>query len=284
MGEKIRSKLGTIFYVGVIPLLLTVIFGAFLLNFLGLPVWKSFQEWGNKLPVVNHIIPNPTKETANKEENPDYWKKQLSISEEQLKKKDQEISRLMNQLSSSKKEIDDVEKGTQELQKQLEEKQTVQVQNQMKQVAGLYTKIPASKAAAMFETMPLDEASLTLSMLKLDLQGSILGSMKDAKKAAQMTMMLKEIATMDQTDQVYLKQQVKDLVLKQENPKDTLSETISAMPAAQSAGIIQTMMKSNSQVAMDLMKNVSTASRSQILTEIAKTDAKLAANIAANLK
>lgn len=283
MGKKIRSKLGTIFYVWVIPLLFTVILGAILLNFLGLPVLKSFQEWGNKLPVVNNIIPNPTKETAKKEEDPDYWKKQLSISEEQLKKKDQEISKLKNQLSSNQKEIDGIEKGTQELQKQLEAKQTKQVQNQMKQVSGIYAKIPASKAAAMFETMPLDEASLTLSMLKVDLQSSILGSMKDAKKASQMTMMLKEIATLDQTDENYLKEQVKDLALKQENPKDTLSETISAMPSAQSAGIIQTMMGTNSQVAMDLMKNVSTASRSQILTEIAKTNAKLAANIASNL-
>jgi hypothetical protein len=44
------------------------------------------------------------------------------------------------------------------------------------------------------------------------------------------------------------------------------------------------MMGSNLQVAMELMKNVSTNSRSQILAEIAKSDAKLAAQITASLK
>ena len=44
------------------------------------------------------------------------------------------------------------------------------------------------------------------------------------------------------------------------------------------------MMKTNAQIAMDLMKKINTNSRSQILTEISKANAKLAAEIAASLK
>jgi flagellar motility protein MotE (MotC chaperone) len=135
----------------------------------------------------------------------------------------------------------------------------------------------------MFESLPLEKASLTISLLDQDLQSSILGSMKDVKKAAQITMMLKEIAMLNEVDQTSLEGQVHELALKQENPSETLAETIAGMPAAQSAGIIQSMLGTNSKVAMELMKNVNTNSRSQILAEIAKSDPKLAAKIAADL-
>ena len=85
------------------------------------------------------------------------------------------------------------------------------------------------------------------------------------------------------TDQASLKDQVQQLVKDQENPTVTLAETIEGMDPSQSAGIIQSMMSSNSTVAMNLIKNVNTTNRSQILTEIAKLDANLAADITAQL-
>jgi flagellar motility protein MotE (MotC chaperone) len=283
MGEKLRGKLGTIFYVGIIPILFTIIFAAILLNFFGVPVWKTFQEWGNKLPIVHNIIPNSKPALAENSGDIDYWKEQYSISEGQLKEMDQKIGELNNQLDSNQNDLEVIKKENDTLQKQLENKQTQEVQDQLKQVAIIYKNIPDSKAAAMLGSMPLDEASLTISILKQDQQSSILGSMKDAKKAAQITMMLKEIAMLKGTDQTTLKEQIHELALQQESPKDTLAETIAGMPAVHSASIIQSMLETNSQVAMELMGNISTTSRSQILTEIAKVDAKLAATIAGNL-
>jgi flagellar motility protein MotE (MotC chaperone) len=283
MGEKLRGKLGTIFYVGIIPILFTIIFAAILLNFFGIPVWKTFQEWGNKLPVVHNIIPNSKPALAETSGDIDYWKEQYSISEGQLKEMDQKIGELNNQLASNQNDVDVIKKENVRLQKQLENKQTQEVQDQLKEVASIYAKIPDAKAAAMLGSMPLDEASLTISLLKQDQQSSILGSMKDTKKAAQIIMMLKEIAMLKGTDQTALKVQIHELALQQESPRDTLAETIAGMPSVQSASIIQSMLETNSQVAMELLKNIKTTSRSQILTEIAKVDAKLAAKIAENL-
>jgi flagellar motility protein MotE (MotC chaperone) len=282
MEEKRRGKLGSILFWG-ISLLITVLLILFLLNFVGFPVWKTFQDWGNKIPVVNHIIPDSNSTDAKKPADINDWKDKYVKNQSVLKEMDQQISELNKQLSSDQNDLKVLKKSNEELQKQLENKQGQVVQEQIKKVAGIYANIPASKAAAIIASMSLEEASLTLSQLDIELQGSILGSMKDVKKAAQISMLLKEIAGLNETNQNVLAQQVHDLALKHENPTETLAETVAGMPPTQSAGLIQSMMGTNSQVAMNLLKNINTTSRSQILTEIAKSDAKLAATIAANL-
>ncbi|ETI69341.1 MotE family protein [Neobacillus vireti] len=280
MAEKRRGILGGFLFWG-ISLLITVLLILFLLNFVGFPVWKTFQDWGNKVPVLNLIIPNSTEPEKTVDVND--WEEKYLTTESLLNQKEQELDELKKQLSSNQNDIKVLKKNNEDLQKELANKQTKEVQDQVKHVAGIYASIPASKAAAMLVSMPLEEASLTIAQLDQELQGSILGSMKDVKKAAQITMMLKEIAGLDETNQSVLSEQVHELALKHENPTETLAETVAGMPPAQSASIIQTMMATNSQVAMNLMKNIKTTSRSQILTEIAKSDNKLAATIAANL-
>jgi flagellar motility protein MotE (MotC chaperone) len=282
MAEKRRGILGSIIFWG-ISLLITVLLMLFLLNFVGFPVWKTFQDWGNKVPVLNLIIPNSNSTEPEKTADVNDWKEKYLTTESLLNQKEQQIDEMKKQLSSDQNDLKVLKKNNEELQKQLASKQTKEVQNLMKQAAGIYANIPASKAAAMLVSMPLEEASLTISQLDQELQGSILGSMKDVKKAAQITILLKEIAGLDKTNQTVLAAQVHELALKHENPTETIAETIAGMPPAQAASIIQTMMASNSQAAMNLIKNIKTTSRSQILTEIAKSDNKLAATIAANL-
>jgi flagellar motility protein MotE (MotC chaperone) len=282
MDEKQRGKLKTTFYIG-IPLLFIAVFGVIILNFLGIPMVKTIQDWGNTLPVINQIIPDSVPEKAKGPDDVDSWKQKYLISQLALEGKDQKIAELTKQSSSNQQEIDDIKKNNEELQKQVENKQTQKYQEQMKQVAGIYASMAPSKAAAILGTMLLGDAALTISLLDTEQQSSIIASMKDSKKAAQITMLLKEIPLLSGTDQVSLKEQIQELAQKQENPTETLAETIAGMPSTQSAIIIQSMMGTNTPIALELMKNVSTTSRSQILTEIAKTDAKLAAQITASL-
>jgi flagellar motility protein MotE (MotC chaperone) len=283
MEEKQHGKLKKVLYI-FFPIIFIVIFAVFILNFLGVPVGKTIQEWGNNIPVISYLIPDPVPEQAKNTDNTNDWKKKYQQIDQTMKMKDQKIADLNKQVSSNQKNEEDLKKSNEELQKQLDTKLSQKYQDQMKQIAGIYGNMSASKAAAILESMPLGDASYTVSLLDQDQQSSILGSMKDAKKAASITMMLKDISMLTETDQTILTEQIKELALKQENPTETLAETIAGMPSAQSAVIIQSMMGSNLQVAMELMKNVSTNSRSQILAEIAKTDAKLAAQITASLK
>jgi flagellar motility protein MotE (MotC chaperone) len=286
MKENHRGKLASFFYVGVIPLIITTILIGTALNFMGVPVWKTFQDWGNKLPVISKIIPgnDPTPALAKGSEDSDYWKKQFLKNDEQLKDKDREIKELNNKLSSNQEGIDELKKSNQELQLQLESQKTEESKKQLEQVAAIYKNISPSKAALMLANMPLEEAAFTLLQLDQELQSSIIGSMKDAKQAAQITTVLREAALLGETDLSLLKEQLVELVKKQENPTSALTETIAGMNPVQSASIIQSMMETNSQVALELLKNLTTASRSQILSEIAKNDPNKAAQITANLK
>jgi flagellar motility protein MotE (MotC chaperone) len=282
MEEKHRSKLANIFYIGIIPLVFTVILVSFLLNFMGFPVGKTFQEWGNALPVINKLVADPSSAEAEKSNESDNWKNKYMRSQSDVKELDQKISKYKKELTSNQKELEDLKKNNEELQNQLKTKQVQQSKQQMKQVSEIYANMSPSKAAAIFESMSLEDATLTIMMLDQDHQSSIIGGMKDPKKAAQITMMIKDIASIN-ADSATFEQQVHELALQKENPAQTLSETIAGMPPAQSAVIIQSMMGTNSIVAMDIMKNINTSSRAQILTEITKLDAKLAAQITGDL-
>ncbi|CRK80906.1 MotE family protein [Neobacillus massiliamazoniensis] len=282
MEEKHRGKLGTILLYG-IPSIMTVILVLLIMNIMGVPIGKTFQDLGRKIPIINHMIPAPAASEAVNTNDSGNLQQKYEKSQSDLSASDRKLSDVNKQLSDTQKELVQVKLNNQELQKQLDTKQTNQTQDQMKQVAGLYATMPPSKASAMIQTMSLEDASLTLSQLNANQQSSILSSMRDAKKAAQITLLLNEIPTLTATDQAMLKQQVHDLALQQENPTQTMADTLSGMPAAQSAGIIQSMMGTNSQVAMDLLRNTTTSSRSQILAEIENKNPNLAAQITANL-
>lgn len=282
MEEKHRGKLGTILLYG-IPSIMTVTLVMLVMNMLGVPIGKTLQDWGRKIPIIDQMIPAPaTSEEVNINDQGN-WKQKYEKSQSSLTSSDKKLADVNKQLSETQKELVQEKLNNQELQKQLDTKQTKQTQDQMKQAAGIYATMSPSKAAAMIQTMALEDAALTLSQLNADQQSSILSGMRDAKKAAQITLLLNEIPTLTATDPAMLKQEVHDLALQQENPTQTLADTISGMTADQSAGIIQSMMGTNPQVAMDIMRNATTSSRSQILAGIEKADPKLAAQIATSL-
>ncbi|WP_251554692.1 hypothetical protein [Neobacillus muris] len=282
MVEK-NGKLENLLYLVILPVTFTTILLLIIFIFMGYPVGKTLISWGNNVPVLNHIVPgSAVKETAASPGAGSGGQK-AETSTAGLKDKEQEISDLKQQLESSQKQLSQLKQTNLQLEKQLETKQSEALKEQMEKTAALYQNIPSAKAAAMLESMTIEDAVLTMAMLEEDEQSKIIASMKDAKKAADMTMILKGLPIETETDQEALKEKVQEMAQLQASPTQTLAETIAAMPAEQSASMIQSMMESNAQVAMELMKNISTANRSQILTEIAKADAGLAAQITAGL-
>lgn len=285
MEEKQRGKFKSFIYFGLIPLLIVFVLGLFLMNWLGFPVWETAQKWGNEVPVLKTVIPDPEPAVADeKDSEAEAWKQKYDDSNAKLKETKQELDMLKKDLEASQQEVADLKKSNKELQQQITSKAAQKNKDQLKKVAAIYENISPSKGASMLEAMSIEDAAITISMLDQDQQSNLLGSMKDTKKAAQITMLLKDMGTLNADDPALLKQQLHDLYLNQEDPSATLAETIAAMAPAQAAGIIQSMMETNSQAAMGLMKKMNTNSRSQVLTEIAKKDAKLAAQISVNLE
>ncbi|MCH6266818.1 hypothetical protein [Neobacillus citreus] len=189
MEKKKSGILGTLL-IWLVSLIVLVFIGAFVMNFLGIPVLKTMKDVGNKIPVVNKIIPDSSKHTVqSKEEDLKYWKNLYSKAEKSLQEKDQEIEDLQEQLKAN--QIDaEINNSNIDSQKLAEATQSQADQEQKSKVTAIFENLPASKAAAMIETMSLEEASHTLSQLDPEIQSNILGKMKDAQKAAQITMQL----------------------------------------------------------------------------------------------
>jgi flagellar motility protein MotE (MotC chaperone) len=272
MAEKAHSKIESILYIFVIPLVFTLILCSVVLSYMGYPVIATLEKWGNKIPVVQHIVPGPDeKQNATPT---DAAKTGKSSAETQQGQKQQDAKQQPN---ANQKELADLKQQNEELQKQLDQKQKQQNQDQIQQAASLYANMSGSKAANILEALPLDQAALTISGLDEDQQSSILGSFKDPKKAANISTLLAQIAQGNDADQIKASAQ------KIQASSSPLTDTISAMPPAQSAVIIQNMMTISPKDAMDVMKNMNTNIRSQVLTEVTKLNPKVAATISANL-
>lgn len=199
MKEKKSRNFEPVLYWG-IPIIATVVVALIALNFLGYPIWRTALEWGNKIPVVNQIIPDVKAESATEKvtntesEDADHWQQEYTKVQAQLEEKEKEIAELQKEVSSNQKSLEEAKKNNEEMLKQLENNQSnVENIEQENKIAEIYANIPASKAAKMIETMSIEEAASTISQLEQEQQSSILGSMKDPQKAAQITLMLKEM-------------------------------------------------------------------------------------------
>ena len=111
-------------------------------------------------------------------------------------------------LKASQKEVDDLKRNLSNLQTELETNQKETMQEQVKQVAKIYESMSASKAAALFAVMPIEEATATIMLLDNEQQGKILGSMKDKEKAAEMTIMMKDVALLPDSNQLSLEEKI----------------------------------------------------------------------------
>ena len=181
-GRETRSKLANIFYIVIIPLIFTVILVAFLLNFMGFSVERHFKNGEIKFPLINQLVADPAPVQAENQDDSDYWKNKYLTSNAAVKEMDQKISNLKKELSSNQTGLEESKQKNEDLKNQLKDKETQKSQEDLKQVAGIYENMSTSKAAAIFEAMSLEDASLTISMLDQEHQSSILGGMKDPRK------------------------------------------------------------------------------------------------------
>lgn len=202
MEEKHRGKLGSLVYMAIVPLFFTSIFCLIFIYVLDIPVKGTLQSLGNSIPLVKTIVPG---ESSSMETT-------ISDLKTELNEKNQQIANLKKQAKADQAELKILDKTNQQLKEQLQKKQSIEYEKQVKKVAEIYADIPASKAAAMIETMSLEEATLTISMLKQSQQSSILASMKDPKLAANITMILKELALINEMDPSDIQEKIKEIV------------------------------------------------------------------------
>lgn len=286
MKEKARSKIGSFLLFWFTTFLVVIGLVALMIKIMGMPVGQTFLSFGNSIPGINQWLPETASVHVQAEGNnqDEDWKARYEQQEAALLEKDQLIEQLKDQLSASQKDVQTLKRDIFDLKNQFQEQQSEEMQKEMKQLTKVYENMSASKAAAMIEQMPIEEATVTLMQLDTKQQGKILGGMKNKKKAADITLLMKDAALLPNAVQMTLEEKINVLMSEDPNPVEVISDTISKMPTAQSASILETMMATDANVAMDIFRDIGSDTRSQILAVIAQKNENLATQITADLK
>lgn len=207
MKEKIMEKLGSIFYLCLFPLLFFAILGGVCVYFFNIPA----QSLGSNIPLVSSMLTDSNQASAISKNNKAEWKEQLRHAELEIAEKDKQIEELNSMLANTQKSLDDLQKNHEELLRQVETKNYEDFHQKMDEVAELYENMLPYKAAGVFQDMPLEDATQIILFIDQDLQSSILGKMKDTKKAGQITMIMKEILDLADYDETELKAEINQL-------------------------------------------------------------------------
>ncbi|MCF6093835.1 hypothetical protein L1765_07550 [Microaerobacter geothermalis] len=283
--EKGYNRLEWFFYIILLPLLFTILLTGILLSFLGYNVLNTALAWANQIPYVEKIIPDPKNSSESldvqtPEARPEDLEQKITQLQEKVKETQQIQASLQNQLTEKNNEISRLKKEIDDLEKQLEEKQLSQEERlkKIKEVADIYAGMSSSKAAPIIEKLTIEEAVLVLESMNNEARSQILAKM-DPKRAADISIMLKDTTISKDSEIAALQERIKQLSKElSEREKAGISEnllidTYSRMPPANAALILTQLLKDDFNKAIFIFKKLDSGIRSQILSQMSPEDA-----------
>lgn len=273
----------------VTPILFTaVLVGVLLLMFD--PDWRNAAlEVGNKVPVVKSILPAPASSLE-----PKVTDEELTVSNAKAKMDelnavltDREVllKQASEQTTQQKQQITDLQSQV-KLLTQSNSENTITSEAykaRISSLADMYGKMTPSKAAPILENLTLEESALVLGAMTETARGKVLERM-DPKKAADVTMKLKDADTVDSREIAALQSRVKELELKAGEDSTTLDTaelnlTFSAMAPAKAAALLLQMNKTNQSKVLRILGVLDDNSRSAILAAMSDEDKKSTATL-----
>ncbi|BBI34437.1 magnesium transporter MgtE N-terminal domain-containing protein [Cohnella abietis] len=278
----------------VTPILFTaVLLGVLLLMFN--PDWRNAAlEIGNKIPVIKSIIPEPSK-PAEASTNTD---EQLTVSNAKAKveelnallaDRDSALKQATEQTVQQKKQIEDLQGKVDLLTKDSSEKTITAdaYHARISSLASMYAKMTPSKAAPIFENMTLDESALVLGAMSVAERGRVLERMQP-KKAADVTMKLKDTDTVDDREVAALQSRIKELELKASEGSSTLdntelNKTFSAMKPKNAAILLLQLAGTNQSKVLRILGVLDDKPRSDILSAMLDIDKKVTTGLVSKL-
>ncbi|WP_240375311.1 MotE family protein [Bacillus piscicola] len=176
--EKKAGKLQWFMLIVCIPTLFAVILGVVFLSILGVNVIDLGKNAMQDIPVVVDFLED---EDGNKASG-------LSGEEalEKLTTKEEEVSRLKQELEAKELELRNVQEELETLQIELETEgeEIDEAPSQSKDMAKIYEAMSAGKAAAILSEMNIEQILLHMQEMSVDAQAAILGKMEPEKAAA----------------------------------------------------------------------------------------------------
>lgn len=286
LKESGYSAFERFLYLFFIPFVFTSVLVGVLLSFFNYDVLDALKRAGNRIPVLERIVPDPkprpsvtadsigAKESGSAAKGSDMqqgsgeasaWQQKaqeleqrLAQTENDLKARDEKIADLTEQLSQAKQQL-------QEQQEQKEKQQ--QRDSQYGELAKMYAAMTASKAAPILENMAPEEAALILNRMKTDERGRILERM-DPKRAAEITALLK------QPEEVLAERVAKSQAGSSGAAAPSavgaaeLGATFENMNPRAAAELLVALYANNPDKALAIMRAMSNAGRSRILNEM----------------
>lgn len=278
----------------VTPILFTaVLLGVLLLMFNS--EWRnSALEFGQKIPVVKSVLPSPDKgaqPTGKTDEELTVSNAKSKVEELNALLADREtaLKQATDQTAQQKKQIDDLNAKVAELTKSNSEKTITSdaYRSRITSLADMYGKMTPSKAAPILESMTTDESALVLGAMSDTLRGRVLERMTP-KKAAEVSMKLKDSDTVDNQEIAALQSRVKELELQagqQSSSLDNaeLNKTFSAMKPTNAATLLLQIAGTNQEKALRIIRLIDDSARSNVLASMSDLDKKKTAALVAKL-
>ncbi|WP_232697035.1 MotE family protein [Brevibacillus daliensis] len=272
------------FYIILIPALFTSLLLGIILSFSGYDVIGGIKETINKIPFIEKVIDDG----PNTATNPVADEKNKGLQTEQvLEKNKQETAKLEEAVNEKEATIQALQTQVKELQRTSEQKRVDEEerQKQFQSLAKTYATMSPKNAAAILENLSNEEAVVVLAKMKTDVQSQILAKM-DPKKAADLSILIKDQQISKDDDIAALQQRVIILTKALGETRDTskvtsekLVASFNSMNTIDAAKILSTLYKTNTERALSILSQMADGKRGEILGEISKTDAGLAARI-----
>lgn len=276
------------------PILFTaVLLGVLLLMFN--TQWRnSALEIGNKIPLLNSVLPDPPSPSStvgSTDEELTVSNAKGKVEELQALLRDRETAlKQATELSDrQKKHIDDLQSQVNQLTEQ-NSAQTISTdayKSRISSLATMYGKMIPGKAAPILESMTDEETALVLSAMSETERGRVLEKM-NPKKAAEVTMMLKDAETVDNQQIAALQSRIKQLEKNagaETTSLDTakLNKTFSAMKPKDAALLLLEMAGKEQSKVLRILAAVDDNARSGILSEMSTQNEKLTAALVSKM-
>ncbi|KYG92842.1 magnesium transporter MgtE N-terminal domain-containing protein [Paenibacillus polymyxa] len=290
-----------------IPIVFTIVLVGVLLTLFNMDFRSEMISLGNKIPVVKNWIPEPkdkatqTKEADQKAQSEsseatiEQLKADLAKQTEELKKataakttQDKKVTELQNQVNTLKTQQEQQSQasqpgqaGTQTTGGTTNEDPYVK---QARDLASMYEGMTASKAAPIMENLTTEETVQLLSYMDPANSAKILQKM-DAKKAADITMALKNVTPSTDLSVAALQSRLKKDqgttagTTSKSLQSTQISSTFASMDKKSGAELILQTYKISPDKALNILNTVDDSTRGSLLQNMSAKDAAQTAKI-----
>ncbi|MDR6883860.1 hypothetical protein [Bacillus sp. 3255] len=281
----------------VIPFVFTAVLLFVLLSIFDYDIKSSIQKALHNTPVIGAVVPAP------KEKSVEAGSGKAATPEENMKTKDEEITKLNARVAELQSALQKAETASEQkdqsikdsdakialLEEQLKDKTQSEEEytNQITQLASMYAKMTPSKAAPIMEAMTPKEMVLIFSMMKSDSRGAILEKMS-AAKAAEASMGLKDTVPVRDREIAALQERlatngVSTAKASTSVSKSDLGQTFANMTPKSAANVILEMNKANPDKVLAILSGMDNASRSKVMSALSDANKEIAASITAKM-